>query len=93
MNISKINRDERQELLRMLGNLNSYGNRRSYKERSLPRELKKWQKRISAWHTREREIGSRFTRQWDKKVASIRQEIYFGTAQRALALMKALKAK
>jgi len=91
MNISKINRDERQELLRMLGNLNSWSNRNSYKKKPLPAELKKWQKRISKFERREREANDRFTKKWERSIQAIRQEIYFGTAAKALAMMKALR--
>lgn len=93
MEISKINRVERQELLSMLANLNSWSNRTSYKRKPLPVELRKWQKRISKFERGEREAQERFTKSWERQISAIRKEIYFGTAKKALAMMEAVLGK
>lgn len=86
-----IPQDQRRELLGMLSNLSSYKYSNNYKKKPLPGYLKRASKQIDKWHATERKIQERASNAHDRKRSEIRREIYFGTVERALKLIKELE--
>jgi hypothetical protein len=91
-NPQRIPQDQKRELLAMLSELTPWRYSSGvYKKQPLPPMLKPWQKRINAWNKRESDRASKSEKAIEKRKTLIRQEIYFGTAERALKMLHDLR--
>jgi hypothetical protein len=85
-----INPDQQRFLL---GELNEFDRNHRYSRSTakLPRRLAAAQRAITAYHAREERKDKTRKRGLERAVSRVRREIYFGTAQSALAALDALK--
>ena len=94
----RMNQDQKRFLLLELGRFTSWGSplqRERTKDKApvKPVAVTRWEKRKASFDARQSKLGKIYEKQFGAAAAAVRREIYFGTADAALAKLEAFKKR
>jgi hypothetical protein len=94
--VPRMNQDQKRFLLQELGRLTTWGSpiqreRRNDKPPIKPVAVTRWEKTKASFDAKQSRLRKIWEKQFGAAAAEVRQEIYFGTADGALAKLEAFK--
>jgi hypothetical protein len=95
--VTRMNQDQKRFLLQELNRFSTWRSplkRQRQKETlAVPPAVIRWQKKEAAFYSKQSKLNKAYEKEFEVAVTAIRQEIYLGTADSALAKLEAFKKR